>query len=140
MILLDTNVVSESMKPSADPAVTAWLNSYPVENFCLSATALTELLTGIEILPLGRRRSLLAEILRAAVHQMFGSRIFPFDQRAAQAYAALFAHTRSNGVSVSVGDGQIAAIAIVHGCTVATRDTAPFIAAGVPTINPWLHT
>jgi len=139
LILLDTNVVSESMKPSPDKAVMAWLNSYPAENFYIAATVLAELLTGIEILPHGKRRSLLTEILRAVLHQNFASRILPFDEQAARAYAALFAYTRSNGVSISVGEGQIAAVAIVHGFTVATRDTDPFIAAGVQTINPWQH-
>ena len=68
---------------------------------------------------------------------LFGSRILPFDQRAAMAYAPLVGRARSGGRLISVADGQIAAIASVHGFTVATRDTAPFVAAGLLIINPW---
>lgn len=68
---------------------------------------------------------------------LFGSRFLPFDQAAAMAYAPLIGRARASGCLISVADGQIAAIAAVHGFTVATRDTVPFVAAGVPVINPW---
>jgi predicted nucleic acid-binding protein len=68
---------------------------------------------------------------------LFRPRILPFDEAAAAAYAKLVARTRSAGHTLSVGDGQIAAIATVHGFTVATRDTVPFAAAGLPIIDPW---
>lgn len=75
----------------------------------------------------------LAELLTG----LFGPRILPFDQSAAMVYAPLVGHARAVGRVISVADGQIAAIAAVHGFTVATRDTGPFLAAGVPVINPW---
>ncbi len=69
--------------------------------------------------------------------RLFESRILPFDQRAAMAYAPLIGRDRSSGCLIFVADGRIAAIAAAHGFTVATRDTAPFLAGGVPVINPW---
>jgi predicted nucleic acid-binding protein len=137
LIVLDTNVISEAMKPNPDPIVIAWLDRHLVEDFFLAATSLAELLAGIEILHLGRRRILLAEILCQSLERFFGSRILPFDQAAAQTFAALFARTRAKGTAISIGDCQIAAIAEVHGFAVATRDAAPFLAAGLQVIDPW---
>ncbi len=137
MIVLDTNVVSEPMKPKGNPAVQTWLDRQAAETLYLTATSLSELLVGIEILPNSKRRVGLAAALNELLVSLFGPRILPFDQRAAMAYAPLVGRARSRGSLISVADGQIAAIASVHGFTVATRDTAPFIAAGVPIISPW---
>lgn len=71
------------------------------------------------------------------MERLFGSRILSFDQQAAIVYAPIVGRARTSGRLISVADGQIAAIAAVHGFTIATRDTAPFVAAGVPIINPW---
>lgn len=70
--------------------------------------------------------------------QYFRGRILPFDDRAARLYGISIATARANGRSILIADGQIAAIALAHGFTIATRDTAPFEAAGVPVINPWM--
>jgi predicted nucleic acid-binding protein len=137
MIILDTNVVSEPMRRRGDPKVTAWLDRQDPETLYLTATSLSELLVGIEILPTGRRKSGLGVALGDLLARLFGSRVLAFDEPSAKAYAALISRARGSGRSLSVGDGQIAAIATVHGFTVATRDTAPFLAVGVPIINPW---
>ena len=137
MILLDTNVVSEPMRPNGSPAVRAWLDRQVAETLYLTATSLSELLVGIEILPKGKRKGGLDTALSELLDTLFGSRILPFDRTAAIAYAPLVRRARKGGRSISAADGQIAAIAAVHGLTVATRDTAPFIAAGVPVTNPW---
>ena len=137
MILLDTNVVSEPMRPNGSPAVRAWLDRQVAETLYLTATSLSELLVGIEILPKRKRKEGLDTALSELLDTLFGSRILPFDRTAAIAYAPLVSRARKGGRSISVADGQIAAIAAVHGLTVATRDTAPFIAAGVPVTNPW---
>lgn len=137
MIVLDTNVVSEPMKPSGDPAVRTWLDRQAPETLYLTVTSLSELLLGIEILPDSKRKEGLDAALSELLVSLFESRILPFDQRAAMAYASLVARARSGGRLISVADGQIAAIASVHGFTVATRDTAPFVAAGLRIINPW---
>ncbi len=137
MIILDTNVVSEPMKRNGNPAVQTWLDQQAAETLYLTAVSLSELLVGIEILPAGRRKDGLGGALNELLAQLFGSRILAFDQRAAIAYAPLISRARAEGRLISVADGQIAAIAAVHGFTVATRDTAPFTAVGVPVINPW---
>jgi len=137
MIVLDTNVVSEPMKPAAEPAVIAWLDRQAAETLYLTATSLAELLVGVDLLPEGRRKGGLASALSEHLDELFGSRILPFDRAAAQAYAPLVARARAGGHAVSVADGQIGAIATVHDFAVATRDTAPFAAMGVPVIDPW---
>ncbi|MSQ71732.1 MAG: type II toxin-antitoxin system VapC family toxin [Betaproteobacteria bacterium] len=137
MIILDTNVVSEPMKQNGDPLVQAWLDNQAAETLYLTATSLSELLVGIEILPDSKRKKGLGAALNELLVVLFESRILPFDQQAAMAYATLVNRARAGGHLLSVADGQIAAIASAHGFTVATRDTAPFLAAGVPVINPW---
>ena len=137
MIVLDTNVVSEPMKPYGNPTVQGWLDRQVAETLYLTATSLVELLVGIEVLPDGKRKGGLAAALAELIARLFGARVLPFDQQAAVAYAPMVSRVRAGGRMISVADGQIAAIAAVRGFTVATRDTAPFVAAGVPVINPW---
>jgi predicted nucleic acid-binding protein len=138
MIVLDTNVVSEPMKLRGDPAVQAWLDRQVADTLYLTATSLAELLVGVGILPDGKRKAGLATGLIDLLAALFGGRILPFDQSAAETYARLIVHARANGRVISVADGQIAAIAITHGFAVATRDVAPFVATGVRVINPWV--
>lgn len=137
MIILDTNVISEPMKPNVNPAVITWLDRQLAETLYLTATSFSELLVGIEILPDGKRKQELSIALKELIIKLFGPRILPFDQQAAIAYAPLIGRAKLKGQSISVADGQIAAIASVHGFTIATRDVAPFVAAEVPIINPW---
>lgn len=137
MIVLDTNVISEPLKPNGNPVVQAWLDRQAAETLYLTATSLSELLVGVAVLPDSKRKTGLDAALSELLTNLFGPRILAFDQRAVMAYASLVGRARSAGRHMSVADGQIAAIASVYGFTVATRDTAPFAAAGVPIINPW---
>jgi predicted nucleic acid-binding protein len=137
MIVLDTNVISEPMKPHGHPSVQAWLDRQVAETLYLTTTSLAELLLGIEIMPDGKRKEGLAAALTELLAALFGSRVLPFDQQAALAYAPLVSRARASGTTISVADGQVAAIAAAHQFTVATRDTAPFVAAGVSVINLW---
>jgi toxin FitB len=137
VIVLDTNVVSEPIRPHGNPAVRSWLDQQVAETLYLTATSLSELLMGVEILPDGKRKEGLGTILSELIDRLFESRILPFDQQAALVYAPLVGRARAAGHAISVADGQIAAIAALRGFTVATRDTGPFVAAGVPVINPW---
>ncbi len=137
MIVLDTNVVSEVVKISRDPKVLGWLNQQSAETLYLTATSLSEILTGIEILPVGKRKDGLNTALGQLIAKLFGSRILPFDKDAAAANASLVGKARAAGTVVSIQDAQIAAIAHVHGFSVATRDITPFAALGVSVINPW---
>ena len=97
---------------------------------------LAELLYGISTLPEGRRKNALASTLDGLL-ELFGSRVLPFDAEAARCYAQLATQARAAGKGFPTPDGYIAAIAVAHGFVVATRDTSPFEAAGVPVINPW---
>jgi len=137
MIILDTNVLSEPMKSGANPTVAAWLDRQDIETLYLTTINLAELLLGVESLPLSRRRSAVEAKLSQIINLFAGSRILPFDATAARLLAVLVTRASSAGHTISFADGQIAAIAAAHGFSVATRDTAPFVAAGVPVINPW---
>lgn len=138
MIVLDTNVVSEPMKRGGGSTVVLqWLDRQVADTLYLTTTSLSELLVGIATLPRGKRKAGLDAALGDLMATLFGPRILSFDQRAALAYAPLVARARKAGRAISVADGQIAAIAAAQGFTVATRDTAPFLAAGVPVIDPW---
>ena len=137
MILLDTNIVSEPMRPKASTAVIDWLDRQAPETLFLASTSLAELALGIALLPDGRRRQGLDEALRELLGTLFGPRILPFDRTAAEIYAAVIGKARRAGHAISFADGQIASIAVAHGFAVATRDMEPFRAAGVTVIAPW---
>jgi toxin FitB len=137
VIILDTNVVSEPMKPEGDRGVQAWLDEQNAETLYITSISISELLLGIELLPDGKRKEGLAVGLSDLLVTLFGDRVLPFDLQAANMHAARVSKARAAGRAISMADGQIAAIAAVHGFTVATRDTAPFVAAGVTVVNPW---
>lgn len=136
MIILDTNVVSEAMKPEPEPAVRAWLNAQSAETLFLSSVTLAELLFGIAALPDGKRKDRLGKALDGLV-ALFEGHILPFDVAAAQQYAKLAVTARKSGRGFPVPDGYIAAIASSNGFRVASRDVAPFEAASVSVVNPW---
>ncbi|MCK0744879.1 type II toxin-antitoxin system VapC family toxin [Chromohalobacter nigrandesensis] len=136
MIVLDTNVVSEAMKPEPDPVVRAWLNEQSAETLYLSSVTLAELLFGIAALPDGRRKNRLNEALNGLM-ELFKGRFLSFDTDAARQYAKLAVAARAAGQGFPLPDGYIAAIAMSQDCQVASRDTAPFKAANVDVINPW---
>jgi predicted nucleic acid-binding protein len=136
MIVLDTNVVSEAMKPEPHPAVRAWLNEQAAETLYLSSVTLAELLFGIGAMPAGRRKNTLAETLDGVLG-LFGERVLVFDIAAARRYADLAVKARAAGKGVPTPDGYIAAMAAAKEFIVATRNTGPFEAAGLNVINPW---
>ncbi|GKS86977.1 type II toxin-antitoxin system VapC family toxin [Acidovorax sp. SUPP1855] len=136
MIILDTNVVSEAMKPEPNMAVRNWLNEQSAETLFLSSVTLAELLFGITALPAGRRKNMLEDALDGLLG-IFEERILPFDADAARAYAQLASKARVSGKGFPVPDGYIAATAVSRGFIVASRDTAACMAAGLPVIDPW---
>lgn len=136
MIVLDTNIVSEAMKPEPDAAVRAWLNAQAAETLYLSSVTLAELLFGIGALPAGKRKNLLDRALKALL-DLFGDRVLPFDTDAARCYADLAVAARNGGRGFPAPDGYIAAIAASRGFIVASRDTSPYEAAGVTVVSPW---
>ena len=136
MIILDTNVVSEAMKPEPNPVVRAWLNDQAAETLYLSSVTLAELLFGIAALPSGKRKEMLALTLEGLMG-LFKDRVLPFDVEAARHYADLAVVAKISGRGFPTPDGYIAAIAASRGFIVASRDTAPYEAAKVTVINPW---
>ncbi|MER2603309.1 MAG: type II toxin-antitoxin system VapC family toxin [Candidatus Competibacter phosphatis] len=136
MIVLDTNVVSEAMKATPNPAVLAWLDEQAAETLYLSSVTLAELLFGIGVLPAGRRKEALTQMLDGLL-ALFEDRVLAFDTAAARRYADLAVTARAAGKGFPTPDGYIAAIAKARGFTVATRDVAPFKAVGLNVINPW---
>ena len=134
MIVLDTTVISEAMKPAPNPAVRAWLNEQVAETLYLTSVTLAEMLFGIAVLPAGRRRNTLTRALDGLL-ELFGDRVLPFDIDAARHYTALAA--RNAGRGFPTPDGYIAAIAASRGFIVASRDTSPYEAGGHRVVDPW---
>ena len=139
MILVDTNVVSEPMRPRGDPRVVAWLDRQAAETLFISTVSVAEVLFGVAALPAGKRRESLAEAFESEVLPLFEGRVMSFDLPAARAFAVVMSSARARGLSISVFDGQIAAIAAANRLIVATRDEAPFRAVGLKTVNPWME-
>jgi toxin FitB len=136
MILLDSNVVSEAMKPEPNPAVRAWLDAQAAETLFVSSVTIAELLFGIGALPDGQRKERLAAAVET-VMELFAGRILPFDTEAARHYADLAVRARAAGHGFPTPDGYIAAIAAAQGFAVASRDTSAFVATRLTVIDPW---
>lgn len=136
MIVLDTSVVSEVMRPHPAPAVLAWLNEQAAESVYLSAITVSEQLFGIRALPAGKRRDALRDTFEELL-QLFDDRVLPFDMPAARCHAEMAAHARREGRGFPSPDGYIAAIALSRGFIVASRDASAFEAGGVRVIDPW---
>lgn len=138
MIILDTNVVSELMRPGPAPAVLGSLSQYSAEELYSSSITLAEILYGIELLPAGKRKADLLAGSERLFKVVLGGRILPFDESAAQAFSHVAAGRRAAGRPISELDAQIAAIASVHGATLATRNTSDFEGCGIRVVNPWV--
>ncbi|MDO4775814.1 MAG: type II toxin-antitoxin system VapC family toxin [Cardiobacteriaceae bacterium] len=137
MILLDTNVISEPLSVQGAPIISTWLSNQVLETLYLSAITVAELRYGLAVLPDGKRKSGMSEDLENRLLPLFSGRILSFDDAASQQFAAIQALARRQGTPLGWADAAIAAIAKSHHMTVATRDTQPFIVAGVAIINPW---
>ena len=137
MIILDTNIVSELMRPNPSSNVVAWVAGQATPNLYLSTVTEAELLYGVEILPVGSRRDRLLIEVEGMLQEDFEGRILPFDSAAAQAYAVIAATRRAAGRPINHADCQIAAIALSREASVATRDVDDFEGAGIEVINPW---
>lgn len=137
MIVLDTNVVSELMRPQPNSAVEAWVADRAATTLFLSAVSEAELLYGVAIMPAGQRRDALESEVEAMLRDDFAGRVLPFDSDAARAYAEIAASRRAAGRPVSQSEGQIAAIARSRGMAVATRNVRHFDGMAVDLIDPW---
>lgn len=137
MILLDTNVVSEFMRPRPNTAVMTWLDRAAPGSLFLSSVTVAEVLLGIELLPDGARRQQLATGFAALLERGFAHRVLGFGEANAPVYAAVVAHRRRIGRPISQFDAQIASIARLHEARVATRNTADFEECGLELVNPF---
>lgn len=137
MIVIDTNVISELWKIEPDSNVLAWIDAQAIETLYLSAVTVAELRYGLAAMTGGKRRTIYQDRLENEVLPTFAGRVLPFDLEASKAYAELMARARAEGKAVAKADGYIAATAAAHGLIVATRDTSPFVAAGLGVIDPW---
>ena len=137
MIVLDTNVVSELLRPAPAVQVEQWLAEQDGATIYFTAVGEAELLQGVSILPAGRRRTALAKAVEIILDEDFRGRILPFDRAAARAYAAIAAERRAAGRPISQFDCQIAAIVRANSAAVATRNTGDFEGCGIEVIDPW---
>lgn len=139
MIVLDTNVISELMKPAPSTVVRAWVSSQSSTSLFTTAVNVAEILYGIERLPQGRRKRQLRELV-GDVFSAFDDKVLAFDHEAARAYASLVDRRSRLGRPVDGFDAQIAAICAVHGATLATRNLKDFVDTGISAVDPWSTT
>ena len=137
MIVLDTNVVSETMRPRPATAVLAWLDRQQTDQLWLTAVNVAELMFGVARLPQGARQLQLADAIAAMLDEDFAGRVLSFDADAAAAYAELATGRERAGRPIAMADAQIAAICLHHGATLATRNAKDFDGLGLSLVNPW---
>jgi predicted nucleic acid-binding protein len=137
MIVLDTNVLSELMRPDPSPAVVEWIDAQPRASLYTASVCQAELLYGIEAMPAGKRRDALAALATTFFEEDLADQILPLTAAAAARYARIVVHRRDAGKPIGAFDALIAATALVAGAAVATRDVGGFEGCGLTLINPW---
>jgi hypothetical protein len=137
VIVLDTNVLSELMRPEPNPIVITWLNNQSATELTITAVTVAEILYGIERLPDGNRKRTLADATATVLEEDFSGRILPFDAEAAVYYARHVADSEKNGQTVHQADAQIAAICLQRNAVLATRNVRDFEPLHVKLVNPW---
>lgn len=137
MIVLDTNVFSEFMRPTPAPHVMRWIKRLPSSAFAITSITAAEVLFGIELLPQGKRRNQLSQAAEKLFSETYQGRILPFDFDAARLFANISCIRRAKGKPIEEADAQIAAITLSHGARLATRDVSGFAHCGIDVIDPW---
>lgn len=137
MIVLDTNVLSETLRPKPDAAVTRWLESQLTADVHTTTICEAEIFYGVALLPAGKRRAELERLAIGLFDEDFAGRVLAFDGAAARAFAGIVAARRRLGRPIGELDAQIAAIARAHGAMVATRNVEDFADCGVRVVSPW---
>ena len=137
MILLDTNVLSELMRPEPTPRVMDWIAAQPTHGLFTTSITQAEILHGVMLLPPGKRRDKFEAAAKAMFAEEFADRILAFGSDAALPYAAIAVDRRRAGRPISHFDAQIAAIARCSGAAIGTRNIADFEGCGVEVLNPW---
>lgn len=137
MIILDTNVISEMMRPEPHHSVRQWLDAQEIETLFLTSVTVAELLYGVAAMPSGKRKNRLVEYT-VQLQEIFADRVLAFDLPAARQHAKLSIAARKFGKGFPTPDGYIAAIAASRKFIIATRDVAPFKAVGLSVVDPWM--
>lgn len=137
MIVLDTNVISEILRPQPDSKVSDWLAMQPLSALFTTAISQAEVFYGVSLLPEGRRRNDLMAATRPIFENDLSGRVLAFDADAAVSYADIATNRRRLGRPISQFDAQIAAIVHSRGATLATRNVRDFIDCGIAVIDPW---
>lgn len=137
-ILLDTNVLSEVQRPQPDARVLAWLDQVDEDQTFISVATVAEIAFGVGRLEAGRRKSALELWLDVDLSDRFGSRLLPLDRETALIWGELMAGARRAGRGLAVMDAWIAAAALRHGLTLATRNSKDFAGLGVTLFDPWI--
>lgn len=136
MIVIDTNVVSELMRPSPAPAVRNWVRARGGRELFTTSITLAEIRYGIERLPDGRRKDLM-RITAEDLFTAFADQILPFDAAAAARYASIVTRREGAGLPIDGFDAQIASICHAHDAALATRNIKDFRGTGVALVDPW---
>lgn len=139
MIVLDTNVVSELMKPAPADTVVGWVASQTATSLYTTSITQAEILHGILLLPSGKRRKAVEQAAAAMFEEDFAGRILPFASDAASFYAEIATERRRRGRPISHFDAQIAAISRATGASLATRNVSDFTHCGIGIVDPWNH-
>ena len=137
MIILDTNVLSELMRPKPSPRVAAWVAKQPATELFTTSITEAEIFYGIELLTKGKRREGLLAAAEAMFAEDLAGRIFGFESDAARGFSKMAAHRRALGRPISQADAQIAAIAQVRAAKLATCNVADFADCGLNVVDPW---
>lgn len=135
--LVDTNVISEVLRPLPDPQVAAWSQLISKEHLYLSVVSFGEIRKGLTIMPVGARRSQLEAAIDGLIPSWFAGRILPVSQTIAERWGVLEGQRQLMGRPLHVPDAQIAATALEHGLTLVTRNEKDFEELGVTILNPW---
>lgn len=137
MIVLDTNVLSEILRPKPDSRVLVWFAAQPATSLFTTTLTRAEILYGIRVLPAGRRREKLDAAVNAIFDEDFLDRVLPFDDPAAIAFSEIAAHRKAVGRPMSQMDAMIAAIVRSRGALLATRNTDDFVDCDLSLVDPW---
>ncbi len=137
MIVLDTDVLSELMRPTPSPRVVAWVAKQPAAELFTTSITEAEIFYGLELLTKGKRREGLLAAAESLFEEDLAGRVLGFDSDAARSFSRIAAHCRALGRPVSHADAQIAAISQVRGAKLATRNVADFRDCGLEVIDPW---
>ena len=137
MHVVDTNVISELMRPVPNGSVAQWIHAQPIEELAITAVTVAEILYGLDLMADGRRKADLRTRFTAVLERAVPDRVLPFDEAAAAAYARIRGDRDRGGRPISVNDAMIAAIARIHGAAVVTRNVTDFAHSAIGVLNPW---